>query len=482
MKEKGFDNDGRTKRLLTDTVLFGLSSFGSKILVFFLTPLYTSILSTEAFGIADLINTTINFIYPILTLAISEATLRYTMMKNSSKKSILNNSLLLVTISVIALICIKPLIAKIDPSLSEYWKVFVITFALYNLHLCISNFIKGLGRTKLFAIQGIVHTAVLVSANIIFLIVLRMGLNGYLLSIIIGYLAPIVLVVIFGKLHHHLFPFRVDICVLKDMLIYSIPMIPAILAWTVNTSIDKYMIIEYVGMGSNGIYSVAHKIPTLLTTTVNIFLQAWQLSAISNSGEKDEGEYYTRVYVVLHVVSLIGCLLIIPLSKPLSFVLFDDAYYLAWQCIPMLTLSAFFSTLGGFLAAAFRAHMRTKELFLSVFVGALVNIGLNFVFIKEVGIIGAAIATAISFCIVWIIRVVMVQRLVRVNVRVLKTIISYVLLAIATLGITFDFKFAYILFFCIGVFIIIMHIKELVALLKWIKVLMTKAVNLKRGQ
>ena len=61
------DGNNKYKRLFKDTGLFAISNFASKILIFLLTPLYTSLLSTEEYGTADLINTTINLVYPILT-------------------------------------------------------------------------------------------------------------------------------------------------------------------------------------------------------------------------------------------------------------------------------------------------------------------------------------------------------------------------------------------------------------------------------
>lgn len=283
------DNKKRTKNLMTDTVLFGLSSFGSKILVFLLTPLYTRVLATEEFGIADLINTTIQFVYPILTLAISEATLRYAMKKEASPKKVLNNSLIFVFLSSLILLFLQPLFKLIDSSFAQYWLIFVAIFFMYNLQLCFSNFVKGIGLTKLFALQSIVYTLSIVVSNILLLVVFKTGLNGYLISMIIGHVIPIVLMFFGAKLYRYLFPVKIDKRLLKDMLAYSIPMIPTILSWTINTSIDKYIIIWSIGMGANGIYSVANKIPSLLTTVVNVFLQAWQLSAITYHEAQDEG-------------------------------------------------------------------------------------------------------------------------------------------------------------------------------------------------
>ena len=66
--EKHCSSSKKYKTLFTDTAAFTISNFASKILVFLLLPLYTAILSTEEYGIADLITNTVNVVYPILTL------------------------------------------------------------------------------------------------------------------------------------------------------------------------------------------------------------------------------------------------------------------------------------------------------------------------------------------------------------------------------------------------------------------------------
>ena len=437
-----------------DTILFGISTFGSKILVFLLTPLYTAVLLTEEYGIADLISTTVNLIYPVLTLAITDATLRYSIDKDCSKRAVLGNSIVITILSLLLLMAFHPVVAALNSEitiqLSKYWGYFVATYAMYNFHLCLSNFVKGIGKTKLFAIQGIVQTATVVLCNIYFLLIVKTGLQGYLLSIIIGLAISTILMFFAGGVFRYLFPFKVEKKLLGEMLKYSVPMIPALLAWSINMYINKYMLIGLLsngeGLGASGIFSVANKIPSLLTTVLSVFTQAWQLSAISNVNDSDESNYYTKTYGAMHIVSLVGCLLIIPFSKTASAILFDSSYYSAWQHIPFLTLSAFFSCLCGFLASAFRAYKKTGQLFVSVAIGAVVNIILNLVFIRTIGVVGASIATAASFLVTWAVRMRTIQRLVRVKIRLVQTLISYILAILGCLLISFDLPYAYVFY------------------------------------
>lgn len=444
----------KSKRLAIDTVLFGISTFGSKILVFLLTPLYTAALLTEEFGVADLINTTVNLIYPIITLAITDATLRYALDKNSAKSAVLGNSIAITVLSILLLTAFYPLICMMDSEiavqLSKYWGYFVLTYSMYNFHLCFSNFVKGIGKTKLFAVQGIVQTITVIICNIYFLLIAGIGLQGYLLSIIIGLFVPTVLMFFAGGIYKHMIPLKLDKKLLGHMLKYSIPMIPTLLSWSINMNINKYMLIGLLpsgeGLSASGVFSVANKIPSLLSAVISIFIQAWQLSAIANVNDADESAYYTKTYRSMHIVSIAGCLLIIPFSKIISSIMFDSSYYLAWKHIPFLTISSFFSGLCGFLAAGFRAYKKTGQLVISVSAGAGINILLNLILIKTIGVIGASIATAASFFVTWIVRMHTIQKLVKVEIRLLPTVATYLLVLIGSIFITFEFPYEYAVF------------------------------------
>ena len=434
------NDNKKIKTLAKDTGLFAISNFGSKILVFLLTPLYTSILTTEEYGIADLITTTIGFIYPILTLAIADATIRYALDKETDKKKVLNNSLLLTFFSVLILLLFRPIILLVNQTVDYYWMIFVATYALFNIHNCISNYIKGIAHTGLFAIQGLIQTIVVIACNIVFLVYLKMGLHGYLISIIIGYIVPIAIMIICGKLYKDIIPLKFDWILMRDMLRYSIPMVPTLLAWAINTSIDKYMIIGFVGLSDSGVYSVAHKIPTIFTTIMSIFTQAWQISAISNYGSDDESQYHTVIYSGLNIISVIGCLFVILLCKWFAVFLFAKDFFIAWRYVPLLTVSAMFASHGGFLASSFRAAKKTKSLFGSVLLGSLINVVLNWTLIPKYGSLGAAIATSVSFTVIWFFRFVLSQAIVEIKINKIVTLITYIIFYGSAIVVTFDIK------------------------------------------
>ncbi|WEV74284.1 oligosaccharide flippase family protein [Bifidobacterium sp. ESL0798] len=94
------------KLLSKNLGLIALSEFVPRALSFFLTPLYTSILSTADYGISDLISTTVMLLVPIATLDIEQAVMRFALDKEYDNRDVLSIGVqtLLIGTGVVALL------------------------------------------------------------------------------------------------------------------------------------------------------------------------------------------------------------------------------------------------------------------------------------------------------------------------------------------------------------------------------------------
>jgi O-antigen/teichoic acid export membrane protein len=434
----------RYKKLFTDTGLFAISNFGSKILTFLLVPLYTSVLSTEEYGSVDIITTTVNLLYPVLTLSIFDATLRFALDKKYDNKAVFSTSMLLTGVASVILLIATPFLKGTDNLFGQYWWFFVGIFVTSALQMCLSNYIKGCDKTKIFAIQGILYTVVFLLLNIWFLLFLKIGLKGYLLSMIIACAASCLYMLLASKCYSDLVPFTIDKKVCKEMLSYSVPMILTSIAWWINASADKYMILGLVGVGANGLYGVAHKIPTIFSTFSNLFSQAWRISAISTYDEADKQAYYSKVYKVYSLICIYGCLILTFASQLIAKILFKADFYQAWMLVPPLVLAALFEAYAGFLASTYAAAKKTKFLSISTCIGAVVNIILNFALIKAIGTIGAPIATMLSFVVVWLMRLKVMRSFMPIKMNIGKSISSVFIVIISGLYYAFQGPYKYI--------------------------------------
>lgn len=429
-------------------------------------PFYTSVLSTEDYGTADLIATTVNLLLPVLTLAICEAVLRFAMEREEDYSQIFMIGLKITVIGSIILLLGIP-IALYMGILSLY-VLFYLTYIVTVGYTLLSQFARGRGYVKTFAISGVISTAVVVSCNILFLVVFRWGITGYLLSTILAYLVCIVYI----SVSIHVWQFidikkKIQKEKYKEMLKYSAPLIPNTITWWVNLSLDRYLLTAMSGIGSNGIYSVANKLPTIFSTFSDIFIRAWQLSAVSEYDAEDRNLYYKQIYKYYNVFLVLSCSVAIIVTRFLAKILFADEFFVAWKSAPFLMISAVFSAFNGFIGSVYTASKNTKVLFYSTLVGAISNIILNIVLIPGLDEVGAAIATCFSFSIIWLIRCLTMPKEFR-NIGFLehKYLVSYVLLFVQGGVLLIYGKNSYIFMILIFVIFMILYNKDIVVLLK----------------
>ena len=121
------------QKLLSNTALFGISTFGARFLTFLLTPFYTRVLSSAEYGVTDLLIQTGNLIIPLASAGIANAVIRYGLDQASDKNGVFTTGLLTALAGFFLLLLVSPLLNQI-PFLSGYlWLVLLYVFSA-NLH------------------------------------------------------------------------------------------------------------------------------------------------------------------------------------------------------------------------------------------------------------------------------------------------------------------------------------------------------------
>lgn len=283
----------RYRYLLKNIGLLTLSSFATKLLSFFLVPLYTNILSTTEYGIFDLFNTTISVLLPILTLNIQESVMRFAIDNNYNKKAIVTVATKYLFISnIIVVVGLGTnYIFGISEIIKEYTLFFFLMYFSQSLSNIVTMYVRGIDRITDLSISSIVASLGVISSNIIFLVVFKLGLVGYFLANIIGPLIQCFYLIIRADMIRNVDFYQKFVVEKKAMTDYSRPLIANSVAWWVNNASDRYVVILFCGLAENGIYSVASKIPSILNIFQTIFNQAWTLSAVRDFDPEDKNGF-----------------------------------------------------------------------------------------------------------------------------------------------------------------------------------------------
>lgn len=435
--EKNILDMGKYKYLVKNIGLLAVSNFTTKILTFFLVPLYTAVLSTTDYGIYDLFFTTIGVLLPIVTLNIQEGVLRYALDKEFDQDAVVTigfRYLLIGTLIVGGGILINDAFS-LNAILEQYGIYFLLIFMTQALSGMVTFYTRGIGHVRDLSVTSVITSAVTITLNIVFLLVYKWGLKGYFLANILGPLAQCVYLIFRGQMLQRTHWLKAYSAESRLLVLYSLPLIANSLAWWVNNSSDRYIVIFFCGMAANGIYSVASKIPSILTVFQTIFSQAWTLSAVQDFDPEDSKGFFANTYRGYNCLMTVICSLLIVLDKPLAKFLYAKDFYKAWQYVPWLTIAVLFGSMAGYIGGIFVAVRNSRIFASSTLVGAVLNIILNFITVPLMGPLGAAVSTTVSYALVWVIRLTQSRKYIKMRVHLVRDVSSYIVLIIQAIGI-----------------------------------------------
>ncbi len=418
----------REKKLLSNTALLAVGTFGSKLLVFLLMPLYTAWLTTAEYGTAELISGIANFLIPVACLGVSTGVFRFAASGESDREAVFSGSMALLFLGLGGFLLLSPLLL-----LFEYCRGYVLLIVAYvffaDLQAVCAQYLRAIDRTSLFAGQGILNTALTVGFNILFLRVFSMGAEGYILSVILGNLVTTVFLTAYAKLWRAFHLSKVRRRMVWELFCFSLPMVPTTVCWLITDLSDRAMVTWFCGESVNGIYSAAYKIPTIVNLVSGIFLQAWQFSAVAESSDEAEcGRFYSRVYSGFLSLVMLGAGGLILLSPFLSGLLLNRAYASAAAFMPTLLCAAALEAIVSFLASVYLVRKKSMHSFVTALSGALFNIGMNLLLIPRMGALGAAVATLGSYALVLILRLWDAPRIIRFSTHLPRLTLGAVLL------------------------------------------------------
>lgn len=459
----------RIQYLFKNTAVFTFGNVASKMISFFLVPLYTNTLTTAQFGTADLVMTICSVLAPIFILNIGESVMRFSLDKDADYSKIMSVGLLIYFISFIVGLLIFPInaIFKETAPYSAYMYFNIITSAGCQLLLC---YLRGKEKLVEYAFGGVLQTLTLAGFNIWFLIVLKSGVEGYFLAMILSALITQIYAGITGKVWEALMKFTISKELAWQMIRYSIVLIPNTFMWWIMNASDRLMVTVSLGAAANGVYAVSYKLPTLISTVTSIFNQAWSYSAIKEAGVEDETQFNNKVFKTLVSFTMLVGIGFLTFAKPFLRIYVEASYYGAWRYIPFLTIGCVYLTLATFMGTSYTVHKDSWGYLFSATFGAVINILLNLVLIPVIGVYGAAIATGISYISVFTFRAIHTRKYIVYRVWTKEFIVGSFCLILSSVFILIDNWMGSVVQACICLITIIFYANIWLPIIrKWIK-------------
>lgn len=449
------------KVLIGNMGVFAVGNLVVKLFSFFLMPLYTSILTTEQYGISEILNNAVELILPVATLCIVDALYRYSI-DDDVNYNILFTNTCLVAFTGTGIVSVATFIVGFGTHY-KYVFDFLILFIATVFYQVTTQFARGLGYTKRFAFYGVMNAFTLCVSNIILLFIFKGGVKAYLSSFSIAHLLTAIIAFISSKEYQYFNLNQFNKSLLREMLKFSIPNVPNIISWWINNVSDRYILLFFTGAETVGLYTAASKLPAMINVFSSVFQQAWQYSTAKEI-ENEENEFFNDVFRIYSHGIIVLCALLVACNKVICSVILKADFYNAWNYSPLLLFAATLGSISTYFGAFYGAKKSNTMAMISTLTGALVNIAANFFLIPSLGGIGAAIATAISYFIVMVIRMIDITKKVNIFINYKIFVFQLIILIISVVSSTIYNNFISIVFELICMLLIFLSDRKLVKL------------------
>lgn len=385
-------------QLVNNTLILAFGKFTTQFVSFLLLPLFTYYMSPADFGIVDLIVTYIVLIVPAITLQLEMASFRYLVDARSDRDRlrliISNIAYMTLPLSLFAIFIFS--IISLFIGFEYFYAVLVAGLAMLfgNMLLQIT---RGLGDNRQFAIASVMIGLTNAAVAVLLIAFLDMRIEGMLLAMgIANFIGGMYLFLRMGVYRDLKLGLR-DKNLQREILGYSIPLVPNSAAWWVINVSDRTIITIMISAAANGIYAVSNKYAAIFTSFFGIFSMSWTESASMHIDAKDRDKFFSDVSnAALRMFGALGIGLIAAI--PFIFPIFVNASFdQAYQYIPILVVASFFNAIVGLYSAVYIAKKLTKKVLNTSLVAAGVNIVLTIGLVPFFGLYAAAGATALAF-------------------------------------------------------------------------------------
>lgn len=420
-----------SKELIKNTVIISIGKFGTKVLTFLLLPLYTSILTTSEYGVYDLLLTISLFLVPAITLLMEESMFRFLIdcKADNQKKEIISTCCIFIIINFIIFTIFYSVICMFFKIPYEFLFYIYILSSIFN---ALKNTLtRGMGKIKLYSLSNFISSSLIIILNILFIAVIKIGVRGLLLSYIIANILIPFITIVKLKSYKYIELKKYNKLKLKEMIRYSLPLVPNSISWTIINLSDRIIISSVMGTDSNGIYSVSNKFPSIIDTVYGFFYTAWKESAAKTLTESNHNQFYNSVYNAIKkfMWSVIVCVISV---LPLIFdLIIKKDFVNAYIYIPVLIISIYFSNISGFYGGIFSAYKDTKIMGFTTFVAAIVNLVVNLIFIRYIGLWAAAFSTLISSVVTYLYRKSRIKNYIKLEENLKTTLVGSIVLIMA---------------------------------------------------
>ena len=431
------------KELIKNTIIISIGKFSTQLVSFLLLPLYTSLLTTSEYGQYDFLNTISIFLIPCVTLLMEEGMFRFLIdaKNDKDKREIFSATTIF---SLLSFLVWSILIFIVGYFLDYPYTIYLIFYILASILSALAgSSARGMSKFKLYSLFSFLSSLATIVLNILFIVVLKMGLPSLFLSYIIGNSLVSIWLLLKIKILKYVKLKYINKKRVTEMIKYSFPLVPNSISWNAIALTDRLLIVNFLGDSQNGIYSVGNRFPTIINTCYSYFNLSWKESASKVLKQDDKDDFYNSVYINLNHFLICVSILIIAFLPFVFNILVKNDYREAYLYIPIMIISVYFSNLSNFCSGIFSAYKDTKILAKTTIIATIINFLIGILLIQKIGLYASALSTLIAYFTIYLYR----------NYKLKKYIVlkkdRYTLFSLLVLGIVIGLYYTKNIYLCL---------------------------------
>ena len=395
----------RSSKFVKDIGIYAIGNIGSKIITFLMVPMYTHYVDKSDFGYYDLCFTWCLLLMPFVTLQLRDGAFRFLLdCDNDTRRKRIVTFVSRTLISTTILSCL------ITAALALFTNIQYLGYALgmllaMSFQEVYSQVFRGLRNNRAFVTVGILSALGIGLFSIFFVVGLGWGIKGIFLANILARVLALIIVEARVRLITRNTRWSISSReVAHDILRYTLPLLPGSLCWWLTGSSDRLFITHFLGLDVNGVYAVATRFTGIIYTLAVIYYQAWQETAILQYNSPDRDRFFSRMfssYITLLGLILVGYVFLLKVNYGWMVA---EQYHESLNFIYPLGLSAVIFAAAAFFDMGYQCAKDTKRTLPAIVLSAAINVVLNFLFIKPLGVYGVIVTQLVTYLVLFIYR------------------------------------------------------------------------------
>ncbi len=391
------------KNLFHDSMIYGLAGVLSQIISFFLLPLYTYYLSTQDFGIIALLTVVGSYMSVFSQLGLIHTLFRFYYMDEYDKNKVVDSCLITVSsltiliyflayvfsANILSLLAIEP-----TPQNIKLLHIKALSVSILSISLVFINMMRAERKAITVSILSTTKLLIIISFNILFVVIIEMGVIGILYSELIGGIFYLIASLIVLRKN---IGFDFHFATLKDMLIYSAPLVPTFLLAQTREAASKYFVNKLVNMSELGLYSVGERFQMPAKTiyqALNSGYNAIKFEVMAKDMRR--ADFFRASFTYIMTVMLYLWLGISIWSPEFIIALVNPDFIESVKYVTPLTFLIVLECALLFISSGVQAGRNQSPMILSSATSVVVLVGFSFLLFPSLAVMGIVYATILA--------------------------------------------------------------------------------------